>query len=197
MELGPWNWLEIAKLGSGLLMPAALAIFGIYIHRVTKRFEHFQWQSQQLIGKRLTIYDDIAPLLNDLLCYFTYVGCWRDLDPPAVVSMKRVLDKKIYIASPLFTEEWFKSCQNFQNFCFETYTGWGRDASLRTHSDRRQQARANDWNSDWDTYFSRNVPNPDDIRAAYSRVMEAFTRDIGIHSTFVVPQSGRVPSNIR
>ena len=38
MNPSPWNSLEIAKLLAGLLTPAALAAFGIYIHRVTKRF---------------------------------------------------------------------------------------------------------------------------------------------------------------
>ena len=68
MEAGPWNWLEVAKLAAVLLMPVALAVFGVYIHRVTKRFEHLQWRSQKLIEKRLAIYDDLAPHFNDLLC---------------------------------------------------------------------------------------------------------------------------------
>jgi hypothetical protein len=40
LDAGPWNWLEVAKLVAGLLIPATLAVFGLYIHRVTKRFEH-------------------------------------------------------------------------------------------------------------------------------------------------------------
>lgn len=85
MAAGPWNWLEIAKLLASLLIPITLAVFGVYVHRITKRFEHLQWRSQKLIEKRLSIYDELAPLFNDLLCYFTYVGGWRDLNPPDVV----------------------------------------------------------------------------------------------------------------
>jgi hypothetical protein len=157
VEPGPWNWLEIAKLTAGLLTPVALAFFGVYIHRVTKRFEQMQWRSQKLVEKRLAIYDDLAPQLNDLLCYFTYVGCWRDLDPPAVVSLKRVIDKNVHVAAPLFTEEFFDSCMALQQLCFKTYTGWGRDASLRTNFQRRLESRATDWNSDWDKYFDAEV----------------------------------------
>ena len=197
MEPGPWNWLEIAKLCVGLLLPAALAVFGIYIHRVTKRFEHLQWRSQKLIEKRLAVYDDLAPLLNDLLCYFTYVGCWRDLDPTFVVSLKRVIDKKIHLAAPLFTEEFFQACMSFQQLCFETYTGWGRDASLRTHFERRRDARGKEWNREWEAFFGDDVSDPNAIRAAYQDVMEAFSQDIGVHTNFVVPPSGLVPHNIR
>ena len=197
MDHSPWNSLEIAKLCAGLLTPTALAIFGIYANRVSKRFENLQWRSQKLIEKRLAVYDDLAPQLNDLLCYFTYVGCWRDLDPPAVVALKRMIDKKIYLAAPLFSREFFAACTNFQQLCFETYTGWGRDASLRTQMQRRQQSRQENWNNDWNTYFSKNLSDPGAVRDAYARIMEAFARDIGVNSSFVVPTTGGIPSNIR
>jgi len=199
MPASPWNSLEIAKLIASLFTPIALAVFGIYVHRVTKRFELLQWRSQKLIEKRLAIYDDLAPHLNDLLCYFTFLGCWRDLDPPYVVSLKRVVDKKIHLAAPLFTEEFFDSCMAFQNVCFKTYTGWGNDALLRTPFQRRQQARAGDWNSKWENCFAGDaddISDPKVIRSAYKRVMEAFARDIGVHAEFVVPPTGRIPSNI-
>ena len=90
----PWTSLEVAKLVAGLITPAVLAGFGIYIHRVTKRFEHLQWRSQKLIESRLKVYDDLAPQLNDLLCYFTYVGCWKELGPPAVVNLSAPSTRK-------------------------------------------------------------------------------------------------------
>jgi len=136
MSPSPWNSLEIAKLIAGLLTPVALAAFGVYIHRVTKRFEHLQWRSQKLIETRLKIYDDLAPQLNDLLCYFTYAGCWKELDPPVVVALKRTIDKKVFLGAPLFSELFFSACAEFQSLCFETYSGWGRDALLRTQFQR-------------------------------------------------------------
>jgi len=197
MESGPWNWLEVAKLAAGLLTPLVLAFLGIYIHRITTRFEHLQWRSQKLIEKRLAIYDELAPAFNDLLCYFTYVGCWRDLDPPVVVSLKRSVDKKIHLAAPLFTQEFFGACMDFQNLCFHTYTGWGRDAFLRTNFERRREARGKEWKSDWESNFSDDVSDPKSIRAAYKKVMAIFAEDIGVHSSFVIPSSGRIPANIK
>lgn len=197
MEAGPWNSLEFAKLVAGLLTPVALAGFGIYIHRVTKRFEHLQWRSQKLVEKRLGIYDELAPDFNDLLCYFTYVGCWKELDPPNVVSLKRAMDKKIHLAAPLFSPAFFKASTDFQNLCFETYVGWGQDALLRTQFARRADARANDWKAEWDDFFSAESSNPKDIRAAYVELMRVFALDIGVHKTFVVPYSTRVSENIR
>ena len=196
MENGPWNWLEIAKIVAGLLTPVALAGLGVYIHRVTKQFEHLQWRSQKLIEKRLAIYDDLTPHFNDLLCYFTYVGCWKELDPPNLVKLKRSLDKATHLAAPLFSPAFFEACQKFQGLCFETYNGWGRDALLKTQFQRRKDARPADWNTEWDGCFSDSVSDPKEIRNSYAQLMEIFATDIGVHSSFVVPPSGRIPHNI-
>src|SRR5258708_2100639 len=110
MDAGAWSWLEVAKLAASLVTPVVVATFGIYIHRVTKRFEHLQWRSQKLIEKRLTVYDDLAPLLNDLLCFFTYIGAWKEMDPPTVVGLKRKVDKKLHLAAPLFSPRFFEAC---------------------------------------------------------------------------------------
>lgn len=190
MQAGPWNWLEVAKIAAGLLTPVALALLGIYIHRVTKRFEHSQWRSQKLVEKRLAVYDDTAPLFNDLLCYFTYVGGWRDMDPPKVVACKRALDKKIHLAAPLFTLEFFRACMDFQGLCFSTYGGWGRDALLRTSTLRRHESRP-DWNNEWKSCFADEVAEPQQVRAAYERVMEAFSRDIGVNGDLRRLDAGR------
>lgn len=197
MDAGDWTWLELAKLITGALTPAALAVFGIYVHRVTKRFENLQWRSQKLVEKRLAIYDDLAPHFNDLMCYFTYVGCWKELDPPAVVALKRTMDKKIHLAAPLFSETFFTSCMNFQSLCFETYTGWGRDTLLRTKCERRQQARSHDWKNEWNECFGETPCDPKSVQSAYGEIIKNFSADIGVHESFVVPQSGRVPNNIR
>jgi len=196
MDAGPWNSLELAKLIAGLLTPTVLAILGVFLGRLNKRYEHVQWRSQKLIEKRLVIYDDIAPILNDILCYFTYVGCWRDLDPPTIVSLKRSIDKKIYIAAPLFSNEFFHACMEFQNLCFETYNSWGQDAKLRTNYLRHQQAKNGGWASEWADCFSDKASDPEEIHGAYNKIMSVFANDIGVHTQYVIPSSGRVPRSI-
>jgi len=195
-DVSPWNSLEVAKLLASLLVPIALAAFGVYVHRITKRFEHLQWRSQKLVEKRLAIYESLAPQFNDLLCYFTYVGCWRDLDPPDVVALKRTVDKEVHLAAPLFSAEFFTACMRFQSLCFETYNGWGRDALLRTAFLRRRDARPGDWESEWEENFSSEATDPQVVRAAYQHVMEVFSKDIGVHATYLVPPSGSPPTNV-
>lgn len=180
MQPSIWNSLEIAKLAAGLLTPIALAALGIYIHRVAKRFEHLQWRSQKLIEKRLIVYESLAPKLNDLFCYFTYVGAWRDVPPPSIVALKRTIDKEIHLAAPLFSKEFFKALTAFQDTCFETFTGWGRDACLRTEFARRQE-HFSGWESEWGNLFANNTSTTASVKLAYVRAMQAFSKDIGVH----------------
>ena len=156
MEAGPWNWLEIARLATSLVTPVIVAILGIYIHRITRRFENLQWKSQKLVEKRLAVYDDLAPSLNDLLCFFTYIGAWKEIDPPTAIALKRKIDKKIHLTAPLFSPRFFQACMTFQNLCFETYAGWPLDARLRTSLDRRKDA----WNDEWDFNIGKTSSAP-------------------------------------
>lgn len=197
MSPGPWNWLEVAKLVIGGLTPILLVTLGVYVQRITKRFENLLWRNQKLIEKRLAIYDDLAPLLNTVLCYFTYIGNWQEHSPPEIVSLKRTIDQKIHLAAPLFSKEFFVACTDFQHLCFEIYTGWGRHALLRSKYERRREACGTTWNVEWNAIFGTDVSHPDDVRAAYQRVMNVFAQDIGVHPQFIVPDSGTVPSNIR
>jgi hypothetical protein len=192
-----WNSLEIVKLVVSALTPVLVAVIGIYIHHLTKRFEYNQWQNQKLIEKRLAIYDELAPLMNDNLCYFTYVGAWKERKPIDVIMSKRCLDKKIHLAAPLFSPQFFVACINFQNLCFEIYTGWGEDAKLKTQIRRRQQALGAKWDHAWDHMFSDSIADPKQIRDAYMDVMTCFSKEIGINKELCVPLPGKIPCNIR
>jgi hypothetical protein len=175
----PWNSLEIVKLGFSALTPIALAILGFYIQRVTKRLENRQWTNQKLIEKRLVIYDQIAPLMNDLLCYFTYVGCWKEMDPPAVVKMKRELDKRVYLAAPLFPEAFVSAYDAFAKACFSAYGQWGTDATLRTAPQNREKYHSTAWQPEWAKCFSQDVTDPKEIQRVYQEVMLQFTASFG------------------
>lgn len=175
-----WSKLEIVKLLVQAATPIAVAILGVYLTRLAKRFEHVQWRNQRLIEKRISVYDDLASDLNDLLCYFTYVGCWKDLTPRDVVALKRRIDKKVYLAAPLFSPSFFENCMKFLNLCYATFQGWGEDAKLRTAFNRRKEAAGARWDSKWEDLFSDEVTDPREIRHAYGDVMRLFSEEMGI-----------------
>ena len=191
-----WTPSESTKFLSQLLVPILLAILGFYLTRLVKRLELSQWRNQRLIDKRIAIYDSLASDLNDLLCYFTFVGIWKDLTPPEVVKMKRSVDKKIYLAAPLFSPRFLDACMAFMHLCYAPFQGWGLDAKMRTPAVRRKESAGHKWKKDWDECFSDDTSDPAEIRKAYQRIMQVFSDEIGIapSKTFKL---GRHPTNIK
>jgi hypothetical protein len=120
-----WNSLEVAKLAASLLTPLLLLALGIWVHRISKRFEATQWANQKVIEKRLSVYDELAPLLNKLLCLYTYVGDWKELTPPEIVQTKRDVDRIFYINEFLLTDV-VERYHEFIALCFDMHGTYGR-----------------------------------------------------------------------
>jgi hypothetical protein len=118
-----WNSLEVAKLLVSALTPVAVVSLGLWVNRLSRRLEASQWANQAIVEWRMKIYDELASRLNDLLCYFTFVGNWKELTPPEIVNIKRVLDKRVYTVAPLFSDEFRNRYDALINSCFETYVG--------------------------------------------------------------------------
>src|SRR5580693_6333222 len=91
--------IEILKL---VVPPLAVVLVGYFLNERLKTFEHYQWRNQKLIEKRISIYDDLAPLFNDLLCYYTYIGTWKEVTPIDILNKKREIDRRVNIARHLF-----------------------------------------------------------------------------------------------
>jgi hypothetical protein len=181
-QAGFQQFLPIAELVASSITPIIVAILGVRLHHITKRFDHRQWRNQKLIEKRLDIYDSLAPLLNDNLCYFTYIGRWKDFSPVDIIQAKRVIDQKIYLAAPLFSPKFLEVCLAFQDLCYETYTGTGGDARLKTDFEKRSLYSFKPWNDSWKSCFSLDVSDPLAIQEAYQDVMACFSDEIGINS---------------
>ena len=128
----PWNSLEIVKLVLGVLTPLSVACLGWLVARRLKRLELVQWTNQRLIEKRLTLYDTVAPQLNALLCFYTWIGYWKDISPDDVIRAKRDLDRTFHIYRYLFDEDVYDAYHTFIHALFEMHTGPGRDARIRS-----------------------------------------------------------------
>jgi len=191
-----WTSLEVVKLIVSGLTPVMVIITGLFLNKRLKQFEHKQWRNQKLIEKRLNVYDDLAPLLNDILCYYTYVGNWKENTPTEIINLKRTIDKKVYLAAPLFCKEFFDACMTYMNVCYESYTGWGQDARLKTKIQRRQDSFGAKWNKEWNQAFcTDNCPEPREVRLAYLNIMNIFSQEIGLHDN-CLDVTGQIPENI-
>lgn len=180
-----WDSLELAKLLVGILTPLSVAVLGWMISRNLKRLDLAQWRNQKLIEKRLTIYDSVAPQLNLLLCFYTWVGDWKSVSPETVIQTKRDLDKIINVYRHLFADDVYSAYQSFIHALFETFTGPGHDARIRSvirGPDGDRTAGPYEWKEEWSSRFSLpgKVASKKEVRAKYQSLMNALTRSFGV-----------------
>lgn len=180
-----WNSLEAAKLGVSLLTPLVVLGLGLLVNRASRRLEQAQWANRQLIERRLNLYDMMAPLLNDLLCFFTLVGDYRSVQPPAAIAAKRTLDKTFHVNRFLFSPAFSAAYDSFMDVCFQTYTGVGEPAKLRSTIEFQRPERKDTWNEEWNDLFvfpARHASSLSDIRAAYESLMNCFAEELGVNA---------------
>lgn len=180
-----WNSLEVVKLAVGLITPIIIVAFGIWVTRLAEQFKASIWANQKVIEKRIAIYDELAPLLNDLFCYYYFVGNWKELSPKHVLDIKRRLDKRVYTYASMFSKDFKELYDGLINLCFEHYTGSGRDAKLRTSigwNGERKTALADVWDDRWDEMFCKDVDknHAEEIKDAYELLMSRFASELGI-----------------
>jgi hypothetical protein len=174
----PWNSLEIVKLVVSVLTPLVVAIAVFWLNIRLKSLEQAQWGRQKVVERRIKAYDDMAPLLNQLFCFFCYIGAWKELSPPKIVKLKRKLDEIAHISAPLLT----------RNSCHLT-THCGRRVSrpLATRERMRNSAlyptvgERPHRQEDWDSCFCDpdHVPEPSEVIFTYEDLMLYLAGTIG------------------
>lgn len=180
----PWNTLEIVKLVIGVLTPLSVTGFGWFISHRLKRLELVQWTNQKLIEKRLALYDTVAPQLNQLLCFYTWIGHWKDISPDDVIRAKRELDRTFHIYRYLFDDDVYAAYHAYIHMLFETHTGAGQDARIRSLIEAPDGDRTRHgtyaWNPAWGERFaSANVVDRADVLKHYTRLMEVLRVSLG------------------
>jgi hypothetical protein len=152
-EGSTWTSLEVAKLVVGALTPIAVAFLTFAITRATdradqarkeeadraeraekeaaKRAERVEWANRRAVERLLELHEKMAPLMNDLMCFFRTIGDFRDIDPPSAIRKKRELDKLYFVNEHLFHPTFRSRYQEFINECFEHWKSPGEDAKIK------------------------------------------------------------------
>ena len=130
--------------------------------------------------ERLALFDQLAPLLNDLYCFYVRVGGWKEITPPQALDIKRQLDRQISVNAPLFSSRFRRMYDQFMQLCFDMMAVDGQDARLRTLIEHRDNLST--WHMEWRTLFCdpNKSPPPYEVLAAYEALMACFTRELGI-----------------
>lgn len=182
-----WNSLEIAKLVISILTPIVIAFLAFRFNKIIKRLDKQQWTNQKILEKRVEIYDKIVPKLNDMLCFYCYVGNWKDISPMDIIRLKRELDKDIHIYAPLFSNSLIDKYNEFIHLCFKSFSGWGHDAKIKSLYGHRQEYNTK-WEENWIECFDTNdVAGSKILKKNYSEMMDAFKNDLIIFQSGIYP----------
>jgi hypothetical protein len=195
------QWTDIVSALGAVITPLLVLVIGIFINGNVRRLEQQEWRNQELIEARLERYDGVATPLNQILCYFTYIGTWKDFTPPEIVQLKRDLDMKFFIAAPLFSPQVKKRYERFMKLCFKPFGPWGRDAKLRTKVPNRRKPFGNKWQPGWDDMFEvrddvfLSGKQLEEIRDAYNDLIVLFMADVGLAGSAISVVTADVSAN--
>jgi hypothetical protein len=192
-SLHDWTSLEVAKLAVSLITPLAVVWIGFRINRKLKDIEQLHWANQKIVERRIQFYFEVVPSLNEILCFFTYVGTWQETTPAHILALKRKLDRAFYINAPLFPSGVMESYFALMRVCYKTFTGWGEGAKIRSDFSRRK-AFSKDWQDSWDAYFAVEDACPtQDVHVRYNMLIEVLAEALGVGIRAPVLPSGRIP----
>lgn len=181
-----WSTLEIVKLIVSALTPLAVVALAFQVTKATKRLEARQWASQKLVEKRIALLSEALPELNDLRCYFAWVGNWKELSPRDILQRKRSLDRLFYANQPFFQPATVEAYERFSAMVYKTYSAPGRNAQLRTgptsRNGKRSEAYGHGWDPRWNAYFAAEGDRtaPEKVTAAYNALLRQFSADVGL-----------------
>jgi hypothetical protein len=173
----PWWWTAI-------LAPALTGCVAVIGAWVAIAFDRRKSANQELIKKRLEIYDSVVPKANDLLCYFTCVGNWKALTPDMIIANKREMDRLAHVYGPLFSTRTRHAYDLFIILCFKVFVGSGLAAQIRADVSYLKSEWQGAWQGAWDTAFvspGESVSLPT-LRAAYDELLSALAKEIGAKS---------------
>jgi hypothetical protein len=176
-----WNSVQVVTLVVDALTPITVVVLGVLFTNASRRIEQVQWANQTVVTHRLDIFAQVAPGLNQLLCFATFVGGWKDIDPKKAIGLKRKLDETMYANKVLFSDELFAAYHQFMTKLFAMYAATGADARVRAPVESQWGNRRDLpwWDDSMNDLFSTgNVASMDDIQAAYDEMSRQFRADL-------------------
>lgn len=185
MPSATWNSLEILKLAVSVVTPIVVLLIGVSINRSLKRAERRLWLNQKLVEKRIELLDEVLPDLNDLFCYFLWIGPWKELSPRHIVERKRKLDRIFYSNRPYFPAATIREYEAFMAALFKTYAAPGVDAQLRTGMSSSDGDRASafpgSWQQEWSALFvdEEERTSRTDVRQRHQSLEDRLSKDVG------------------
>ncbi|MGO9077460.1 MAG: hypothetical protein ACLQDY_00230 [Streptosporangiaceae bacterium] len=176
-----WTSVQVATLAVAALTPLTVLGLGIFVNNASRRIEQVQWANQTVVARRLEIFAEVAPLLNQLFCFATFVGRWKEIQPGQAIATKRKLDEIMYANRVLFSAELFTAYEAFMSALFDMYATADADAPIRApiHCNLGDRPNLRWWRKRMAGLFSPDqVATLAEIRATHDALAERFRGEL-------------------
>lgn len=122
--------------------------------------ENAQWANRRAVERLIELHKEMAPLLNDLMCFFRMIGHFREIDPPDAIARKRQLDRIFFANEHLFGMTFRQKYKLLMSKYFALWESPGQNAKLKASATRLRMERGPtaSWDDSWDRLFE---PVPD------------------------------------
>jgi hypothetical protein len=151
---------------------------GIVILRLGKRMELSQQLHNELFRKRLSLFEDIAPKLNDIFCFYQAVGHWTELTPEEIIRRKRAVDRVIQVNRYLFRSDFWSAYQEFERAHFEMFSAPGQPARLRLDMDHVKKRAGEQFKPEWMGAISSQPGDHAKQQQDYQRLMHLLGNEV-------------------
>jgi len=171
-------WLEYARLGVAALTPIMTLVVGIIVVRLGTKLDATKQLHGELLRKRLQLFEEVAPKLNDIFCFFQAVGHWADLSPEEVIKRKRAIDRSIQVNRYLFRSDFWNAYQRFEQSHFDMFAAVGQPARLRLDMPYIRERVGDHFKSEWLPFTSGKLGNHDEQREHYQALMHILGNEV-------------------
>jgi hypothetical protein len=175
---GQPDWLEYARLAVSALTPLMTLVVGILVVHLGTKLDATKQLHAELLRKRLSLFEDVAPKLNDVHCFFLAIGHWAELNPEEVIRRKRAIDRAIQVNRYLFRSDFWDAYQRFEQAHFEMFAAVGQPARLRMDMDYIRERVGDHFKKEWMPAVSTKAGDRDEQRRLYQALMHILGREI-------------------
>ena len=172
------EWLELAKVGVSALTPLVTGLVGVFIVRLGHRMEGAKQLHQELLKKRLDVYEEVAPQLNDIYCFFQAIGHWAELRPDDIIKRKRSVDRILQVHRFLFGPPMWTAYQTFELSHFDLYSRVGEAALMRLDMPYIRERLGDHFNTDWLPSVSSKVGDQAEQARNYKKLMDLLGEEV-------------------
>ena len=181
--------VEFLKLLASVVTAFIAGGIALLVARYNFRTDQSKTANQELIKKRLEIYANIVPKLNDVYCFTQFRGGWRTITPDEVILRKRAADQAFHVYRPIFSAAVFEAYEQYRAACFKEFNGYGESAKIRVDLVEAQRNWQEHWQESWSALIAGEDPDTPDITESYNELLKALAREIGVRESVVAKRT--------